>query len=169
MVDRLTGYVKCEMTSNKGTDAAISGIKNWGALYGFPHKCIADGGPVFRDDFTKKITKLNIKHVPSSSYHSQSNSLAECGVQSVKNCIKKSAERFTTLHLNEMVFSINTTESSEGTGSPSDRFFGRALRTNLPNSVNPDIKVDELIRKRIEKPDFGYNKKNKREKKYYMK
>ena len=33
MVDRLTGYVKCEMTSNKGTDAAISGIKNWGFIW----------------------------------------------------------------------------------------------------------------------------------------
>ena len=28
MVDRLTGYVKCEVTSNKGTDAAINCIKN---------------------------------------------------------------------------------------------------------------------------------------------
>merc|ERR1712215_63202 len=109
-----------------------SAIKNWGTLYGFPYIIIADGGPAFRDDFTKKLTELNINHVPSSSYHSQSNSLAERGVPSVKNGIKKSAERFTTLYLNEMVFSINTTESSEGTGSPPDRFFGRALRTNLP-------------------------------------
>ena len=36
IVDRLTGYVKCEMTTNKGTDAAISCIRNWGAVYGFP-------------------------------------------------------------------------------------------------------------------------------------
>ena len=77
MVDRLTGFAKCEMTSNKGTDAAISAIKNWGTQYGFPYKIIADGGPAFRDDFTKKLTELNINHVPSSSYHSQSNSLAE--------------------------------------------------------------------------------------------
>ena len=66
-----------------------------------------------------------------------------------------------------MVFSINTTESSEGTGSPSARFFGRALRTNLPNSVNPEIKVDELIRKRIGKHDAKISKKNKRNKILY--
>ena len=152
------------MTSNKGTDAAITAIKNWGNQYGFPYKIIADRGPAFRDDFTKKLTELNINHVPSSSYHSQSNSLAERGVLSVKNCIKKSAERFTALHLNEMVFSINTTASSEGTGSPSDRFFGRSLGIKLPNSVNPEIKVDELIRRRIEKHDARITKKNKRNK-----
>ena len=61
----------------------------------------------------------------------------------------------------EMVFSINTTESSEGTGSPSTRFFGRALRTNLPNSVKPDIRIDELIRKRIEKHDARISNKNR--------
>ena len=77
IVDRLTGYLKCEMTTNKGTDATIAWLRNWGVLYGFPYKCIADGGPFFRDDFENKLTKLNIKLVPSSSYHSQSNSLAK--------------------------------------------------------------------------------------------
>ena len=66
-----------------------------------------------------------------------------------------------------MVFSINTTESAEGTGSPSTRFFGRALRTNIPNSVKPEIRADELIRKRIEKHDARISKKNKRNKILY--
>ena len=91
MVDRLTGFAKCEMTVNKGTDAAIMAIKNWGDQYGFPCKIIADGGPAFREDFIRKLTNLNINHVPSSAYNSQSNSLAERGVLSVKNGIKKSA------------------------------------------------------------------------------
>merc|ERR1711895_337468 len=29
-----SGYIKCEVTSNKGTDAAINCIKNWEVLYG---------------------------------------------------------------------------------------------------------------------------------------
>ena len=66
-----------------------------------------------------------------------------------------------------MVFSINTTESAEGTGSPSARFFGRALRTNLPNSVKPEIRADELIRKQIEKHNARICKKNKRNKILY--
>ena len=45
MVDRLTGFSRCEMTSNKGTDEAIRAIKNWGDQYGYPYKIISDGGP----------------------------------------------------------------------------------------------------------------------------
>ena len=132
------------------------------------YKCIADGAPAFRDDFEAKLTQLNIKLVPSSCYHSQSNSLAERAVQSVKNCLKKSAEQFTNLHLMEMVLSINTTQSAEGTGSPSMRFFGRAIRTNLPNSIGPEIRSQDLIRKRIERHDARIKKKNKRNKILYI-
>merc|ERR1712215_329539 len=167
IVDKLTGYIRCDVTTNKTTEAAIEYITKWGNLYGMPFKCIADGGPGFREEFKTQLTQLKIKMVPSSCYHSQSNSLAERAVQSVKNCLKKSAERFNKLHLMEMVFAINTTESSEGTGSPAMRFFGRALRTNLPNSIGPEINSQELIRKRIQKHDARIKKKNYKNKILY--
>merc|ERR1711867_419384 len=160
IADKLTGYIKCDATTNKTTEAAVECIRKWGNLYGMPFKCVADGGPGFRDDFKTQLTQLKIRVVPSSCYNSQSNSLAERAVQSVKNCLKKSAERFTKLHLMEMVFAINTTESSEGKGSPAMRFFGRALRTNLPNSIGPEIDSKELIRKRIQKHDARIKKKS---------
>merc|ERR1712030_171841 len=97
MVDRLTGFARCEVTKNKGTDAAIGAIKNWGDLFGFPYKIVADGGPAFREDFVEKLLTLNIGHVPSSAYHPQSNSLAERSVQSVKNGLKKSVVKLTSL------------------------------------------------------------------------
>ena len=109
MVDRLTGFAKCEITVNKGTDAAIMAIKNWGDQYGYPYKIIADGGPAFREDFIEQLLTLNINHVPSTAYHPQSNSMAERGVLSVKTGLKKSAERLTKQHLNELIFAINTT------------------------------------------------------------
>merc|ERR1711895_64986 len=139
---------------------SVECIKKWGNLYGMPFKCVVDGGPGFRDDFKTQLTQLNIRVVPSSCYHSQSNSLAERAVQSVKNCLKKSAEWFTKLHLMEMVFAINTTESSEGTGSPAMRLFDRALQTNLPNSIGPEIDSKELIRKRIIRHDARIKKKS---------
>merc|ERR1712215_479827 len=71
------------------------------------------------------------------------------------------------LHLNELLFAINTTISKEGTGSPADRFFGRSIRSKLPNSVDPGIKSDKLIEKRIEKHDGRITKKNKTNKILY--
>ena len=168
MVDRLTGFARCQATKNEGTDEAIAAIKNWGDLHGYPYKIIADGGPAFREDFTEKLLTLNIGHVPSSAYHPQSNSLAERGVLSVKNGLKKSAVKLTAGHLNELVFAINTTTSSEGTGSPADRFFGRLIRSRLPNSVDPGINSDKLIRQRIEKHDAMISDKNKRNKIVYQ-
>ena len=112
------------MTPNKGTDAAIMAIQNWGDQYGYPYKVISDTGPAFREDFIKQLLTFNIKHKPSSAYHPQSNSLAERGVQSVKNVLKKPVVRLTKQHLNELTFAINETTSSGGTGSPAERFFG---------------------------------------------
>ena len=86
----------------------------------------------------------------------------------VKSGLKKSAVKFTSGHLNELIFAINTTTSSEGTGSPADRFFGRSVRSRLPNSVDPGINSDKLIKKRIEKHDARITNKNKRNKVIYQ-
>ena len=69
----------------------------------------------------------------------------------MKNGLKKSAVRLTKNHLNELIFAINTTTSSEGTGSPADRFFGRSVRSRLPNSFDPEVRSNDLIEKRINK------------------
>merc|ERR1712055_925725 len=110
---------------------------------------------------------LNIGTVPSSAYHPQSNSMAERGVQAVKSGLRKSCSRLTTLHLNELVFAINTAASSDGTGSAADRFFGRSIRGRLPNSVDPGIKSEELIQKRIQTHDGRIKEKNKKNKILY--
>ena len=86
----------------------------------------------------------------------------------MKNGLKKSAVKLTSVHLNELIFAINTTTSSEGTGSPADRFFGRSVRSRLPNSVDPGINSDKLIKKRIEKHDARITNKNKRNKIIYQ-
>jgi len=59
----------------------------------------------------------------------------------------RSSERVTKLHLDEMVFGINSTTSQEATGSANDRFMGRSIRTLLPNSYNLELKTGELIEK----------------------
>ena len=155
------------MTPNKGTDAAVLAIKNWGNQYGYPYKVISDTGPAFREDFIRQLLTFNIKHKPSSAYHPQSNSLAERGVQSAKNCLGKSSTRLTRQHLDEITFAINDTASSEGTGSANDRFFGRSIRSKLPNSISPEIKSSELISRRIQKHDDRIKNKNKTNKILY--
>ena len=38
IVDRLTGYVACEKTQNKGTEAALLAVKNWANTFGYPSR-----------------------------------------------------------------------------------------------------------------------------------
>merc|ERR1711888_355036 len=113
----LAGYVACEKTQNKGTEAALLAVKNWANTFGYPYKVISDTGPAFRTDFIKQLLTLDVKHKASSAYHPQSNSLAERAVQSLKNCLQKSSSQFTKLHFDELIFAINSTASHEGTGS----------------------------------------------------
>ena len=85
----------------------------------------------------------------------------------MKNGLRKSRVRLTKQHLNELTFAINSTTSSEGTGSPAERFFGRSVRSRLPNSINPEIKSSELIKRRIQKHDARIKNKNKTNKILY--
>ena len=78
----------------------------------------------------------------------------------MKGSLKKSPERVTKLHLDEMVFGINSTTSHKATGSANDQFMGRSIRTLLPNSYKPELKTGELIEKRIANHEKRITKKN---------
>ena len=103
VVDRVTGYIRAEQTPNQGTDAAITLIKIWGLLFGYPMCVISDSGGGFRKDFKKKLKILNVRHKHSSAYHPQSNSLAERAVGSLKNSLKKSPNYISKLDLKEII------------------------------------------------------------------
>ena len=124
-------------------------MRKWAEKFGFPYKIISDSGGGLRDDFVKQLEGLGIVHKPSSAFHSASNSLAERAVQSLKSVLRKSSEKLDDLHLGEISFAINSHVSQEGTGSNNDRFLRCSVRTRIPNSVNTQLNIDELIEKRI--------------------
>ena len=85
----------------------------------------------------------------------------------MKGSLKKSSERLTKLHLDDIVLGINSTTSQEASGSGNDRFLGRLIRTLLPNSYNPELKPEELIEKRIKNHERRITKKNSNNKVLY--
>ena len=115
LVDRLTGYIHCEKTANQCTSSAILAVKHWASRNGLPYKIISDTGGGFRDNFFKQLQEMGVSQHPSSAYHSESNSLAERAVRSLKDVLKKSSGRITDLHISEIVFAINAHVSAEGT------------------------------------------------------
>ena len=143
----MTRYIGAEQTPNQGTDSAINAVKNWSTLFGYPYLIISDSGGAFRKTFKDKLRLLGVKHKHSSAYHPQSNSLAERAVGSVKNSLKKSPKQISELFLREIIFGINSTVSQEMTGSANDRFMGRSIRSLLPNSIDPNLNSEELIKR----------------------
>ena len=57
----MTGYIEAEQIVNQGTEAAISAVKNWSTMFGYPYRIISDSGGAFRKAFKEK---LNISHQP---------------------------------------------------------------------------------------------------------
>ena len=84
LVDRMTGYIGAEQTPNQGTDSALNAVKNWSTLFGYPYLIISDSGGAFRKIFKDKLGLLGVKHKQSSTHHTQSNSLADRAVGSIK-------------------------------------------------------------------------------------
>ena len=148
-MDRLTGYIGAEKTPDQTTDKAIKVIKNWSATFGYPLKIISDRGGGFRDDFVEKLKELKVKHKPSSSYHPQSNSLAERALGSLKNTLKKATRNITQLGLREILFQINSNISAQQTGSANERFLRRSVRnTNIPTVIKKEVDPTQLVKKR---------------------
>ena len=48
-----------------------------------------------------------------------------------------------------MCFAINNHVSQKGSGTNNERFLKRNVRTKIPNSINTNLNVDELIKQRI--------------------
>ena len=159
-MDRLTGYIQVERVPNQCTSSAILGVKRWASKFGFPYKIISDRCGGIRDDFITHLERLGIIHKPSSAYHP----LTERAVGSLKSVLRKSSDRLDELRLAEIAFAINSHVSQEGSDSNNDRFLGRSVRTRIPNSVNPQLNIEELIQKRIQNHENcikGHNKMNK--------
>ena len=113
IVDRLTGFIHCERTPNQCSLSAILEVKHWSNKNGLPYKVISDTGGGFRDDFIKQLQEMGVNQYPSSAYHSESNSLTERAVRSLKDVLKKSSGRITDLHISEIVFAINAHMSAD--------------------------------------------------------
>ena len=152
MKDRASGFLNVVETKNQTTEEAMKAIHEWSFTYGLPHVVRSDGGPAFRKGFSSYLEGMGILHKLSSPYNSQSNGLAERGVRQIKDVLQKKKEKVNKQDLKKIVFDINN-HVQRGEGSAAERFFKRAPRSNLPNSVNREIDHRNLISNRHKKQE----------------
>ena len=130
-----------------GTDETCKILEEWFLDYGYPRRLRSDGGPAFRIKFGEWCVKHHIIWEPASSYNPQSNGLAEAAVSRVKKVIKKA------IYGNEDIkkaLAEYKNYKMAGQSSPSEMFFGRKLRGQLPNlHMDVDMKQAELKREAV--------------------
>ena len=89
-VDHWSGYPFYSHLRSLTTSSVISTLTSWFNLFGWPTSIRSDGGPQFRGEFTRFCEVNSIRHELSAPYNPKSNGLAEAGVKSVKNILRKS-------------------------------------------------------------------------------
>ena len=86
----------------------------------------SDGGPQFWGDFFAFCHKHGIRHKLSAPYNPKSNGLAEAGVKSVKNILKKCVSSGADSDF--MLYEWRNVPRADGY-SPSQLMFGRSQQT----------------------------------------
>ena len=89
-VDHWSGYPFYHHLRSTSSTAVISVLTTWFSLFGWPSSIKSDSGPQFRGEFTRFCETNKISHELSAPYNPKSNGLAEAGVKSVKNILRKS-------------------------------------------------------------------------------
>ena len=137
MCDRFSCHIWVYKLRRTVTEAITNQLKVWFYQFGFPCHIISDNGPQFRSEFKDFCKENNIIHVTSSPYNSRSNGLAENAVKLAKLLIKKTSS---VADFRKALLHWLSTPLVNNDKSPSELFFGRRVRTTLPQlSTLPNI------------------------------
>ena len=129
-VDHWSGYLFYHQLRSLSSESVLKVLTTWFNLFGWPSSIRSDGGPQFRGEFTRFCTGYAISHEVSAPLNPKSNGLAEAGVKSVKNILRKSAS--SGFDADTMLYEWRNVPRSDGY-SPAQLMFGRAQRTSLPS------------------------------------
>ena len=112
------------------TEKVTKVLRRWFLDFGFPQVIRTDNGPQFRGPFDEWCNDLHIIHELSSPYNPQSNGHAEASVKVAKTLLDKVNANMAQFF--EHLSSWRNTPRPDGF-APSDLFFGRRLRSQLPD------------------------------------
>ena len=138
-VDHWSGYPFYQLLRSLSSDAVIKVLTSWFNPFGWPSSIRSDGGPQFCGEFSRFRSSHEITHEISAPYNPKSNGIAEAGVKSVKNILRKSMSSGADADF--MLYEWRNVPRSDR-HSPIQLMFGRAQRTSLPTLPSQNIPVN---------------------------
>jgi hypothetical protein len=144
LVDRYSGYPFVAPLRSTTTEAVCLVLLKWFCEVGFPRRLKSDNGPQFRGPFKEVCDKFSIAHDTSSPYHPQSNGLAESAVKAMKGLLVKVGKDVSGVEFRLALLAWRNTPRADGY-SPAYAFFGRHLRTQLPDVRAPLVPTGTAV------------------------
>jgi hypothetical protein len=149
MVDRYSGFLFVARLLSPTTEAVCNVMLRWFCDYGFPRSVKSDGGPQFRQPFKDFCAVYGIVHHTSSPYNPRSTGLAEAGVKAMKYLLKKVGRDVNGFEFRLALLEWRNTPRADGY-SPAYGFFGRVLRTQLPDAREKKVPDDDFAAARLQ-------------------
>ena len=136
IVDYFSRYPEFIKLRTTTSSSIIEAVKAVFSRHGIPETVLSDNGPQFSSmEFAKFASDYSFRHTTRSPHFPQSNGLAECIVQTVKNLLKGSSDPYLA------ILSYRSTPFPWCNLSPAQLLMGRQLRTTLPqgpDQMNPE-------------------------------
>lgn len=134
IVDAFTKWTEIFITKTTTSSWVINKMKQLFITFGLPVTIVSDNGSQFTShEFEDFLKNSGISHVTTAPYHPASNGLAERGVQSVKQSLRKMSEQGGSMEtkLQEFLVQYRRTPHSTTGVSPFEAMFGRPMRNTL--------------------------------------
>jgi hypothetical protein len=145
-VDASTGWLEAEPTKGMGSAETIKICRTLCRRLGLCDAFVCDNGPAFRSaEFQEFCARNHIKLIFAPPYSPATNGLAERGVQTVKNFLKKTAAQDWDAQLDSYILGHNTTPSPDTQISPAEKMMGRRLKTLLSKMHPAELPLTKRI------------------------
>lgn len=160
VVDAYTKWTELFTTKTTTSTWVIGKLKQLFTCFGIPVTLVSDNGPQFVSiEFEDFLKHQGIAHLTSAPYHPSSNGLAERGVQTMKQSLRKMSEEGGTLDskLQDFLIQYRRTPHTSTGVSPYESMFGREMRNVL--SLMKNTKPQSSNNKRHVKKTFSIGSK----------
>nr|XP_029732055.1 uncharacterized protein K02A2.6-like [Aedes albopictus] len=142
-VDSYSKYIDVRLMKGSNSLQLIEQVESFFANFGIAEEIVTDNGPPFNSELFVRFLEANSVRVSKSPpYHPQSNGLAERGVRTVKDVLKKYLldDKQKSLSvgrkINRFLINYRNTPCTVTNRTPSSMVFTYTPRT-LTNSINP--------------------------------
>ena len=126
IVDSYSKWLEVRIVHSTTAICTIQELKSAFATHGLPEMIVSDNGTALTsNEFQEFTTRNGIRHTKTTPYHPASNGLAERGVQTFKEGLKKMTEGSVETKLARFLFQYRLTPHSTTGQSPAELLLGR--------------------------------------------